>query len=235
MFVWNEESIRFHNDAALYTGCYDLLAEHVAEHLTPGCRIFDGGCGLGHLSLALARRGYDVTGMDISASAIASFRQTAANAGLPVNIAEGDLFGMPEDASFDNAVFCFFGGTTETLKWAKIHCTGRLILIKKNWYTHRFTRDPEAIRRFTFPVTVRELDSLGIPYETEIVDVDMGQPFRSLEDAVRFFGLYDPEGEPEATDILPRLTETGDPVFPYFLSSLRPVGMIIIRAADIDL
>ena len=30
-----------------------------------------------------------------------------------------------------------------------------------------------------------------------------------------------------------RLTETGDAVFPYYLSAVRPVGMIVLRAEDI--
>ncbi|MBR0356684.1 MAG: hypothetical protein IJH54_04305, partial [Clostridia bacterium] len=68
---------------------------------------------------------------------------------------------------------------------------------------------------------------------TEVFDVDMGQPFRRLVAAVRFFGLYDPVGAMTEADILPRLTETDDPVFPFYLSAIRPVGMIVLRAEDI--
>ena len=72
-----------------------------------------------------------------------------------------------------------------------------------------------------------------MPYRAETFDADMGQPFRSLADAIRFFRLYDPETAVTEAEALSRLVETGDPVFPYYLPALRPVGMIVLRAEDI--
>ncbi|MBO4695913.1 MAG: class I SAM-dependent methyltransferase [Lachnospiraceae bacterium] len=234
MFVWTEESIRFRGESARYTGCYDILAGHASKYLPQACSVFEGGCGLGHLSMSLARRGYEVTAMDNSPAAVASFREEAARTGARVNILEGDIFRLPADEVFDCAVFCFFGGTKEILDWGKTHCRDKLIMFKKNWNTHRFTKDPGSIRKFTFPLTCEELDGLGVAYKTEVIDADMGQPFRSVKDAEAFFRLHDPEGEMTETDILPKLTETGDPEYPYYLSALRPVGMIIVSAADIN-
>ena len=34
-------------------------------------------------------------------------------------------------------------------------------------------------------------------------------------------------------EVLPRLTETDNPAFPYYLPAVRPVGMIVLRAEDI--
>ena len=76
-------------------------------------------------------------------------------------------------------------------------------------------------------------ESLGVPFAAETFDADMGQPFRNLSDAVRFFRLYDPQTAVTEAEALSRLTETGDPVFPYYLPALRSVGMIVIRARDI--
>ena len=232
MFTWTEESAAFWADSAAYTKSYERLAQRAAAHLAPGGRIFEGGCGLGHLSLALARKGYAVTAMDLSPLPIRYLREQAK--GTPgLTIRQGDAFALAEDEVFDDGVFCFFGGVQEVLSWARVHCQGKLILFKKNWSTHRFTKDPEAIRKYTYPLTVAELDELGLPYETEVFDVDMGQPFRSLADAVRFFRLYDPLGAMTEGDVRARLTETDDPVFPFYLSAIRPVGMIVLRAEDI--
>ena len=77
------------------------------------------------------------------------------------------------------------------------------------------------------------LSALDVPFEAHVFDVDMGQPFRSLSDAVRFFRFYDPAGAMTEADVLPRLTETGDAVFPYYLPAARPVDMIVLRAEDI--
>ena len=233
MFTWTEASAAFWEDSAKYTKSYDRLADRAAAHLVPDGTVFEGGCGLGHLSLALSRRGYAVTAMDLSPLPLRFLRRNAAREGVPLDIRQGDTFALPDGEVYDSAVFCFFGSVTETLTWARAHCRDKLILFKKNWDTHRFTRDASAIRKYTYPLTLGELDQLGVPYETEVFDVDMGQPFRSLEDAVRFFRLYDPAGAMTAGEVRARLTETDDHVFPFYLSAIRPVGMIVLRAEDI--
>ncbi len=233
MFVWTEESAVFWEDSAAYTNSYDLLGEKAATHLAPGGTVFEGGCGLGHLSLALAARGFAVTAMDKDPLPLRYLQEHVRQAKLPLDIRQGDAFALPPAAVWDSAVFCFFGGVDEILRWARLHCRDRLIVFKKNWSTHRFTRDPEAIRKFTYPLTVAALSALGVPFEAHVFDADMGQPFRSLSDAVRFFRLYDPAGAMTEADVLPRLTETEDAVFPYYLPAIRPVGMIVLRAEDI--
>ena len=233
MFTWTEENAAFWQDSANYTRSYDLLAEHATAHLAPESTVFEGGCGLGHLSVALAKRGYDVTAMDLFPLPLRFLRRNAARAGVAMDIRQGDAFALPPEEVFDCAVFCFFGSVTETLIWAKAHCRDRLILFKKNWNTHRFTRNAGAIRKFTYPLTLGELDRLGVPYETETFEVDMGQPLRSLADGVRFFRLYDPLGDMTEREVLSRLTETGDDAFPYYLPAVRPVGMICISSDDL--
>lgn len=233
MFLWTEESAAFWNDSAAYTKSYDLLAQKAEAHLTPGGALFEGGCGLGHLSVALAKRGYHVTAMDLSPLPLRYLRANADRAGVRLTVRTGDVFTLPEGELYDSAVFCFFGSVTEILNWAKGHCRDRLILFKKNWSTHRFTRDPGAVRKFTYPLTCGELERLGVPFAAETFDADMGQPFRSLPDAVRFFRLYDPQAAMTEGEALSRLTKTGDPVFPYYLPALRSVGMIVIQTRDI--
>ena len=233
MFAWTEESAAFWEDSASYTQSYERLAERAAARLSPEGNLFEGGCGLGHLSVALAKRGFAVTAMDLSPLPLRYLRANADRAGVRLTVRTGDVFTLPEGELYDSAVFCFFGSVTETLNWAKGHCRDRLILFKKNWSTHRFTRDPGAVRKFTYPLTCGELERLGVPFAAETFDADMGQPFRNLSDAVRFFRLYDPQTAVTEAEALSRLTETGDPVFPYYLPALRSVGMIVIRARDI--
>ena len=233
MFAWTEESAAFWEDSASYTQSYERLAERAAARLSPEGAVFEGGCGLGHLSVALAKRGFAVTAMDLSPLPLRYLRAGADRAGVRLTIRTGDAFALPEGELYDSAVFCFFGSVTEILNWAKGHCRDRLILFKKNWSTHRFTRDPGVLRKFTYPLTCGELERLGVPFAAETFDADMGQPFRSLADAICFFRLYDPETAVTEAEALSRLVETGDPVFPYYLPALRSVGMIAIRAQDI--
>lgn len=80
--------------------------------LIPGRRILDLACGGGRHSLAMARRGALVTGIDLGPAAIATARRRARRAGLAIEFIQGDLRGLAYDAEFD-AVTLIFGCFTE--------------------------------------------------------------------------------------------------------------------------
>src|SRR5262249_61837515 len=50
--------------------------------LTPGARVLDAGCGPGRHALALARRGFDVVGVDLSSDFIRLARESAVELGV---------------------------------------------------------------------------------------------------------------------------------------------------------
>jgi SAM-dependent methyltransferase len=77
--------------------------------LTPGQRVLDVGCGPGRHALALARRGFDVVGVDLSPDFVGLARDAAAAHGLTARIEELDVRALPFDAEFD-AVVCLCQG-----------------------------------------------------------------------------------------------------------------------------
>jgi|CXWL01.1.fsa_nt_gi SAM-dependent methyltransferase len=85
---------------------------HDALRLAPPAAILDLACGAGRHARALARRGFAVTGIDISEDAIA--RARIASAGLPTSFVQANLLALPEIGLFDGACwmgngFAYFG------------------------------------------------------------------------------------------------------------------------------
>ncbi|POX43437.1 methyltransferase [Streptomyces sp. Ru73] len=79
-----------------------LLADALRhEPLEQGARVLDIGTGTGALALAAARRGGEVTAVDISRRAVLAARLNARLAGLPVRVVRGNLLAPVADRSFD--------------------------------------------------------------------------------------------------------------------------------------
>jgi SAM-dependent methyltransferase len=71
--------------------------------LSPGARVLDLACGDGLLSICLARRGYDVTGLDRIGSVLEAARAEAEGLAVPVEFVQADMrthdfAGRPFDA-----------------------------------------------------------------------------------------------------------------------------------------
>ena len=77
--------------------------------LEPGQRVLDVGCGPGRHSLALARRGLDVVGVDLSPDFVALARDAATAEGLTARFHGQDVRDLAYAAEFD-AVICLCQG-----------------------------------------------------------------------------------------------------------------------------
>lgn len=80
----------------------DFLLEELA--LPPGAAILDVGCGTGRHALELARRGYAVTGLDLSAAMLARARAASAAAGVSVEWVQADATRFALPARYDAAI-----------------------------------------------------------------------------------------------------------------------------------
>ena len=72
--------------------------------LDPGARILDVGCGPGRHSVALAQRGFAVTGVDVSRRFLDIAADRARAAGVPAAFFEVDARQMPFDDEFDAVI-----------------------------------------------------------------------------------------------------------------------------------
>ena len=106
------------------------------------------------------------------------------------------------------------------------------MLFKKAWRTHRFTVQQKSLARLPFQQTCCELDALGIPYQAETFLAETGQPFRTLEDAMHFFSIYDPAA-PSEEAVKKRLVCGSFGEFSYYMPFCGSVGMIVLDSKNI--
>lgn len=64
-------------------------------------KILDIGCGTGRHSIELAKRGYQITGVDLSESMLQRAREKAIKANVSVNFRQGDARNLPFETEFD--------------------------------------------------------------------------------------------------------------------------------------
>jgi SAM-dependent methyltransferase len=107
----------------------DFLVD--ALTLEPGMRVLDVGCGPGRHSLSLARRGFDVVGVDHSAEFVRLAQQTATADGLSATFEELDVRELERRGEFDATIclcqggFGLLGGRDETDVFDRIAATLR--------------------------------------------------------------------------------------------------------------
>jgi len=82
----------------------DFLAASLG--VDPPARLLDLPAGFGRHALALARRGYRVTGIDIAPEAIAAAQEEARAIGVETHFTVGDMRSAPTGGPYDGA-YCF--------------------------------------------------------------------------------------------------------------------------------
>jgi len=82
----------------------DFLQQHLNVH--EGAGLLDVPCGNARLSIALAQRGYNLTGVDIASEFIDEAREKSVEFGLSIDLYNLDMRDLPQLGLFDGA-FCF--------------------------------------------------------------------------------------------------------------------------------
>ena len=82
--------------------------------------------------------------------------------------------------------------------------------------------------------TLALLKGYGIPHQGETLALEMGQPFRNIADACRFFEIYNKSGEAVTEEsVRARLEATGDDNFPWYLPQPKEMGIILLDSRNI--
>ena len=228
---WIEDAIRFMEDASVYGNYHKELVQELLPFLPIDGHICDAGCGLGHLALELSKKCTQVTAVDASANALRSLlsRETPSN----LRVLQGDIFGMKE--SYDAMVFCYFGKTEEILRAGREQCRGKMIVVRRDCSLHRFSASSVPRREHSINHLTHVLKDRGIPFVCRNLSLEVGQPFRSKEDALLFFKLYNKSDRPILLkDLEEKLIQTGNAVFPWYYPNLREMELIVFESSEID-
>lgn len=97
---------RYGEKDAIWSGRANRMLVDTVTGLTPG-RALDLGCGEGGDAIWLAERGWTVTGVDISPTAVARAARAATDRGLAAQFRAVDLETWRTDESFDLVTACF--------------------------------------------------------------------------------------------------------------------------------
>lgn len=237
MFQWNEEMVRFMRDASEYGDYHRRLARWMLPQLHPEDHICDAGCGLGYLSLALAPHVRRVTAADRSGEALSVLRENCAALGIGnIDIRPGDIFSAPPPQPYNAMVFSFFGSMEEIAAIARAQCRGTVFVFKKNYAAHRFSAQRHPIGHGGFRAGTQWLTDRSIPFASAQLELEMGQPLRSMAEARRFFQLYSRDADPgerAGAFLQERLVQTGRADFPLYLPHTRSIGCLKFSAEDL--
>ncbi|HML49773.1 MAG TPA: class I SAM-dependent methyltransferase [Clostridia bacterium] len=236
MFEWKPDMVRFMRDASGRTDFHKTLVGRMLPHIAPNASVCDAGCGLGYLSLALSPHVRQVTAVDVNADALQVLRENCARRGIAnIRIVQGDMVAY-DGEPFDAMIFCLYGQIGDILALSTRFCLGTVCVVKRNEPFHRFSVGKHKKEGDGCADACAELAARGIPYVEQPLTLALDQPFRSLEDAKRFFALYGKDEDPEMiTDafLQERLRTTQNKDFPYVLPSARTLCMIAFSARDL--
>lgn len=227
---WSEDTVRFMRDASHYGSYHRELATALLPYLPTDGKVCDAGCGLGDLSLELAKYCREVTAVDASPAALQGLIEGEKPKNL--RVVQGDIFTLNEE--FDAMVFCYFGKTEEILSLACQKCRGNVIVVRRDCSRHRFSAAPVERKEHSINFLTQRLQELAVPYLSKSLALELGQPFRSFEDALCFFELYNKSDRPVSPEELKnKLLPVEHGEFCLYYPNVREMELIVFSSKNI--
>lgn len=97
-FAWAYDRII---EAPFVQRCDFIVSVSNDYDIKPGARILDAGCGTGGYAIELAKRGFNVHGVDLSSSQIVEANKKSEGKNLSVNFEVGDFLDLADKCKYD--------------------------------------------------------------------------------------------------------------------------------------
>jgi SAM-dependent methyltransferase len=158
-----------HRDEDEAAQLVDLIEREIAP--ARNARILDVGCGRGRHARIFARRGYDVTGIDLSDEAITEARAQADAEGLSITFERGDMRDPYCTACMDGVVnlFTTFGYFATDAENRRALAAMTQALRPGGWFLQDFLNAPQVADTLV-PLTTRTVEGVTIEERRWIED-----------------------------------------------------------------
>lgn len=186
----------------------DLIEDLVEPQ--PHARILDVGCGRGRHARVLARRGYCVTGLDLSEAAIDKARERAAEEELDIDFRVQDMREPMRHSDFDGVVnlFTAFGYFEDDADHKRALQRMAEALRPEGWLVQDFLNAPQVIESLT-PQDSETRNGITIEQRRWIenrrinkeITLDRNGETQTFCESVRLLTLYDFERLYEAVGL----------------------------------
>jgi SAM-dependent methyltransferase len=146
--------------------------------LPEGAAVLDLACGHGRHAIELARRGYEVAGLDLSRTLLSKAAEMARPAGVQVELIEEDMRGIPETwaARFDAVINCFTAWgyfDTDAENERVIEAVARSLKLSGRFFLDTINRE-HVVRQFR-PKMWQESANGFITLDTTELNLDGGR------------------------------------------------------------
>ncbi|WP_207637159.1 class I SAM-dependent methyltransferase [Anaerovorax odorimutans] len=175
------------------TQYFSKLSIPILEYIEKSDRICEIACGLGFLSMELAKKAKEVLSIDISPEAI-DFMNTylEKNSIKNINTSCGDWRKLCKEKVFDVVILSYFGAILNDWSLLKSIASKYIIAILPQTYRKDkvSNEDLATYNRETVDNVTEFLTEKKIPFKLMKDEIEFGQPFDKIEDAFNFISHY---------------------------------------------